>query len=152
MGFKEFGITLIENKQDFRSIGFYKAVLTEFISTLLFLFFTLGNVFNNCTADYDLAGSEGNGDGKCQTTSARVLSISFSFGVAIFVLVYAAASFRCSVCSSPSLSEQYSQVTQGFSKVSLAWRVYVAHKLRTFHGRVGRRFCRRLILLASATR
>lgn len=45
MGLKEFGLVLIENKHDFRSVAFYKALVAEFLATLLFLFFTLGNVY-----------------------------------------------------------------------------------------------------------
>jgi len=63
--------------REFRKWSFYRAVITEFVATLLFLYVTLGTVIGASTH----SGCEGVG----------LVGIAWAFGGTIFVLVYCTA-------------------------------------------------------------
>jgi hypothetical protein len=59
----------------------------------LFLYFTISTIVNNGT-NFDVLEQSATSPAKVHLTTTRVLTIAFSFGFSIFVLVYAMASFR----------------------------------------------------------
>ncbi|KAK9829737.1 hypothetical protein WJX72_007578 [[Myrmecia] bisecta] len=85
----EIGVKFIEPI----SGGLIKAVLAEFVCFILFLFFTIGTICFGChLPDINLAGQDSVVE-VCALTAPRVLTIATAFGLSIFVLVYASASF-----------------------------------------------------------
>ena len=64
--------------EEFRKWSFYRALIAEFIATLLFLYITVATVI----------GHKRNSDG---CVSVGILGIAWAFGGMIFVLVYCTA-------------------------------------------------------------
>ncbi|KAK9835979.1 hypothetical protein WJX81_003428 [Elliptochloris bilobata] len=73
---------------------FFKAVGAEFLATLLFLFITISTAVNGCvTTDNRVPALKSEPLTDCTLDSGRMLNIALSFGISIFVLVYAAAAY-----------------------------------------------------------
>jgi aquaporin PIP len=66
---------------EFGKWSFYRAIIAEFVATLLFLYITIGTVIGNNHSD-DLNGSCG---------GVGILGIAWAFGGMIFILVYCTA-------------------------------------------------------------
>ncbi|CAM6109753.1 unnamed protein product [Calypogeia fissa] len=66
---------------EFGKWSFYRAIIAEFVATLLFLYITIGTVIGNNHSD-DLTGSCG---------GVGMLGIAWAFGGMIFILVYCTA-------------------------------------------------------------
>lgn len=94
---------LIEMKE-LRSWGLYRAVIVEFVATLLLLYITIGVIIGN---DHQNALSA------CGVGGVGILGIAWSFGGMIFILVY------CTAGISGNTSSVTLSVCRAFPSVSL---------------------------------
>jgi hypothetical protein len=67
--------------EEFGKWSFYRAIIAEFVATLLFLYITIGTVIGNKHGD-DINGNCG---------GVGILGIAWAFGGMIFILVYCTA-------------------------------------------------------------
>ncbi|KAL0025560.1 hypothetical protein WJX79_000263 [Trebouxia sp. C0005] len=82
--------------------SFLKALWTEYLCTLFFLYLAVGSIVFGCSSTEvsgGTSGSTGQSGGTtatpqdCLLDNSRVVSIAMSFGFTVFVLVYVAAAF-----------------------------------------------------------
>lgn len=69
--------------------SFYRAVIAEFVATLLFLYITIGTVVGYKSSIDPLKNANSATDANCN--GVGVLGIAWSFGGMIFILVYCTA-------------------------------------------------------------
>ncbi|KAK9822143.1 hypothetical protein WJX74_010718 [Apatococcus lobatus] len=71
---------------------FIRGVIMEFMGSLLFLFTSVGTVVFSCNTSGSLSAG-GQATATCSLDESRVTVIAFSFGIAIFTMIYLVAPF-----------------------------------------------------------